>query len=101
MLSRRRFISLVPVAALGAMAANNVSAQAKVLESDNAAKALHYKEDASRIDTKLEPAFKPGSICATCALYTGKPGAVSGGCGALGGSLVAAKGWCLAYTKKA
>jgi hypothetical protein len=101
MLSRRRFITLVPVAAVGAMAVRTASAQAKLTEADPTAVALHYKEDASKIDAKKESSYKPGSACGGCVQYSGKPGDASGPCAAFGGKLVSSKGWCMAWVKKA
>ena len=101
MLSRRRFITLVPIATLGAMAAPCAFAQAKLTESDPTAQALGYKEDASKVDTKKYAGYKAGNVCANCTLYSGKASDASGPCSAFGGKSVAAKGWCMAWVKKA
>lgn len=100
MLNRRRFIAIVPVAAVGLM--GSLPAQAvKLTEADPAASALHYKEDASKVDAKANPMWKAGNICGNCQQYSGKAGAASGPCSAFGGKEVAAKGWCMAWVKKA
>jgi hypothetical protein len=101
MLSRRRFITLVPVAAVGVMAARSACAQAKLSESDPTAQALGYKDDASKVDKKKYAAYKPGSVCANCIQYAGKPTDPTAPCGAFAGKAVAAKGWCMAWVKKA
>jgi len=67
----------------------------KPLPLDNAtAKALAYAEDASKV---THAAFKPGSNCANCQFFT----AASGACSLFPGKLVAGKGWCSAWAKKA
>lgn len=101
MLSRRRFISLIPVAAVGAMAAGKVAAQEKLSEADPTAQALGYKDDATKVDAKKYAAYKAGSTCANCVQYSGKAGAATGPCAAFGGKAVSAKGWCMAWVKKA
>jgi len=101
MLSRRRFITLVPVATVGAMLARSAAAQAKLAEADPTAQALGYKEDASKVDIKKYSTYKAGNTCANCVQFSGKPGDASGPCAAFGGKAVAAKGWCMAWVKKA
>ena len=101
MLSRRRFITLVPVAAIGVVAARAAVAQTKLSEADPTAQALGYKDDASKVDTKKYAAYKAGSVCGNCVQYSGKAGAASGPCAAFGGKEVSAKGWCMAWVKKA
>ena len=66
-----------------------------VSEDDPTAKALKYTHDVS---TTREA--KPGSKCATCALYQGG-GAPVGGCLLFPGKSVKAAGWCSSWTPKA
>jgi hypothetical protein len=101
MLSRRRFISIVPVAAVGALVAPAAFAQAKLTEADPTAQALGYREDATKVDTKKYASYKAGNSCSGCVQYSGKPGEASGPCAAFGGKAVSAKGWCMAWVKKA
>jgi hypothetical protein len=102
MTSRRHFLATLPSIAILASAAPAARAQAvRLQESDPAAKAIGYIEDAAKVDVKKYPAFKPGSQCANCQLYQGKPGTGAGPCAAVGGKLVAAKGWCIVWVKKA
>lgn len=99
--SRRRSILIAaPALALGLMASRSASAQAKVTETDPTAVALGYKADASKVDTAKFKQFVKGSSCANCNFYVAK-GAVEGTCSALGGRLVAGKGWCMVWVKKA
>lgn len=100
--SKRRVFMLQAAAATGALVlARTATAQAMVSESDTQATALGYKADASKVDKAKNPKFAANQNCANCALYQGKPGSASGACGIFPGKLVAAKGWCTAYAKKA
>lgn len=67
-------------------------------ESDPQAQAQGYKEDASKVDTGRFREYKAGQTCANCSLYQGGPTDAQGGCILFGNKLVAAKGWCKAYT---
>lgn len=99
--SRRRSILIAaPALALGLVASRTASAQAKVAENDPTAVALGYKADVSKVDKAKFKQFVKGSDCANCNFYVAK-GAVEGTCSALGGRLVAAKGWCMVWVKKA
>jgi hypothetical protein len=103
MTSRRTFIlATLPAAALAVVAARTASAQAaKLEESDPAAVALGYKHDATKVDAAKYPTFAAGRNCANCQLFQAKAGEAWGACGAVGGKLVNAKGWCVAWVKKA
>jgi hypothetical protein len=102
MTTRRRFILIVPAAALAVATARTASAQAgKLEETDPQAVALGYQHAATKIDAKKFPAYALGHNCANCQLFQGKPGEALGACGAMGGKLVNAKGWCVAWVKKA
>ena len=102
MTSRRHFVLTIPAAALSLVAFRTASAQAtKLEETDPIAVSLGYRHDAGKADAKKFPAFAPGRNCANCQLYQGKAGEAWGPCGAVGGKLVNAKGWCVAWVKKA
>lgn len=102
MTTRRHFILIVPAAALALSTARTASAQAvKLEETDPQAIALGYRHDATKVDAKKFPAYAPGHNCANCQLFQGKRGEALGACGAMGGKLVNAKGWCVAWVKKA
>jgi hypothetical protein len=102
MTSRRHFVLTIPAAALSLVALRTASAQAaKLEETDTVAVSLGYRHDASKVDAKKFPAFAAGRNCANCQLYQGKAGEAWGACGAVGGKLVNAKGWCVAWVKKA
>ena len=99
--TRRRFLIQAAVAAtavplLARMAYSPAQADAlKKLTLDNAqAKALHYSDNASAVK---DPAYKAGSNCAGCQLFT----AATGACALFAGYSVNPKGWCSAWAKKA
>lgn len=99
---RRSLLAFVPAAGAVLMAGRTASAQpTRVDEKDANAVALGYKHDAATVDTKKHGQYVKGSICANCTLYAGKPSDPWAPCGAFGGKQVNAKGWCVAYVKKA
>lgn len=98
--SRRQFLmlgvgigsSLVVSGAAFADTANALS------ETDPAAQALGYKEDASKVDKAKFPSYAPGQTCANCSLYQGKATDAYGGCTLFGTKQVAGRGWCSSYS---
>jgi len=68
--------------------------------ADPQAKALGYIHDATQVDAKANPNYKPGQICANCIQYTGKAGEAEGGCNIFPGKNVKAAGWCKVYVIK-
>lgn len=100
--SRRSLLAIAPAAGVVLLAGRAVAAQpARVEEKDAIAVALAYTHNATMVDTKKHGQYVKGSICANCTLYAGKPSDPWAPCGALGGKQVNAKGWCVAYAKKA
>ncbi len=122
--SRRRFIAMALVAAAAPVANTLAAPQAaatkpaakkaatpakaapaaktgttlpKLPLTDPQAKALAYTENAA---TVKHPAYKPGSDCANCMLYTGSPKQAYGPCTLFPKHSVAAKGWCAGWVKK-
>lgn len=102
-LSRRRFLTLAAAVAAVPVALHSREAVAAdlpmVAADDPTAKGVGYVADAAA--AAKNPAFKAGSACAKCALYSGAAGAASGPCGIFPGKAVSAKGWCTAYAAKA
>jgi outer membrane murein-binding lipoprotein Lpp len=101
-MNRRRFIRLTAVGAALPIAgsligAAHAQAGTKVSETNPQAAALQYRVDATKAPARKDPTH----FCDNCALYTGKPGAAEGPCSLFAGGLVAAKGWCTAWAKKA
>ena len=64
-----------------------------IKESDPAAVKLKYKADATKAPERTNPA----ELCDNCLLYESKDSAY-GTCSALENKLVAAKGWCTAWS---
>ena len=105
-ISRRRLlqqalagIAAVPAAALVAREAL-AAKEPEVAESDPTAQSLNYVHDASKVNTKKNPTYKPGQHCANCIQYTGKAGEASGGCNIFPGKSVRAAGWCKVWVLK-
>jgi hypothetical protein len=98
--SRRRFIRLTVAGAsalpLAALVGRAAAQPAMVSETSPQAQALGYKADATKAPQRKDAA----AFCETCALFSGKAGG-EGPCAAFGGQLVAAKGWCTAWGKRA
>ncbi len=97
---RRSLLIAAPAVMLGLGLSRMAFAQAKVPENDPTATALGYKADASKVDTAKYKQYVKGSTCTNCNFYAAK-GAAEGTCAALGARLVASKGWCSAWVKKA
>ncbi len=90
-------VAAVPVTALLNRAA---AAPANVDPNSPQAKSLGYVEDATKVDAKANPNFKPGQECANCLQATGKPGDARVPCNIFAGQLVNSKGWCKVYVKR-
>jgi hypothetical protein len=100
-MTRRRLLRVTAMAAaavpLGSLLSRPAAADAPLISpSDPAAAAVQYVEDASQ-----SKAAKPGSKCATCALYQGAAGSAQGPCALFAGKQVKAAGWCSAWAPKA
>ena len=103
MTTRRTFVlATLPAAALAVWRrVPHPLSPPRLAESDSAAVALGYKHDAAKVDAAKYPTFAAGRNCANCQLFQAKAGEEWGACGAVGGKLVNAKGWCVAWVKKA
>ncbi|VTU14605.1 MULTISPECIES: high-potential iron-sulfur protein [unclassified Variovorax] len=101
--SRRAFVMSVVTGGAALTAATQVAAQAAVpvAESDPQAVALGYKADTTKVDKAKFPKHEASQMCSGCQLFQGKPADASGPCTLFGGKLVAGKGWCSAWVKKA
>jgi hypothetical protein len=76
------------------------AAPVKLDVNDPQAKALGYVEDATTVDAKANPNYKPGQDCANCLQSQGKPGEAMLPCNIFPGKLVNAKGWCKVWVKR-
>jgi len=91
-------VAAVPVTALLGRTAN--AAAGKVDPSEPQAKSLGYVEDATKVDAKANPNYKPGQVCSNCLQAQVKPGATEVPCNIFAGRPVAANGWCKVYVKR-
>jgi hypothetical protein len=101
--SRRRFIlgGATLATALTTGRAVFAADPVRLEESDPMAKSLGYVKDTAKADKVKFPKWAPDQDCANCTLYQGKAGSSEGPCQIFAGKLVAAKGWCSAWVKKA
>jgi High potential iron-sulfur protein len=68
--------------------------------SDPNAVALGYHADASQVDAKQFPTWRPGQSCDNCLQLQGKAGDAWRPCNLFPGELVHAKGWCRVWVPK-
>jgi len=85
-------LTLVPFAGIQSRRAH-AAALPLLSESDPAASALDYVEDATR--AKGAPS---GSLCSNCSVYGGADGAPAGSCTLFPGKWVKAAGWCKSWS---
>lgn len=92
-------VASVPVTALLSRIAR--AATGKVDPNEPQAKSLGYVEDATKVDPKANPNYKPGQMCANCLQAQVKAAnAASVPCNIFAAREVAAKGWCKVYVKR-
>jgi hypothetical protein len=68
--------------------------------NDPTAKALKYVVDATKVDAKSNPTFKPGQNCANCVQFQGKPTDKQAPCPLFVGKQVLAAGWCMVWVQR-
>ena len=91
-------VAAVPVTALLGRAA---AATGPVDPNEPQAKNLGYVTDATKVDAKANPNYKPGQICANCLqVPKGKEGGAEVPCNIFAQRPVSAKGWCKVYVKR-
>ena len=106
---RRRFLGLTATIAvlpmlspLAAAAPAKPAAPAKLpklTDANPVAKGLGYSENAASVKHAM---YKPGSTCATCSQFKAVAGGGAYGlCTLFPQNMVASKGWCAAWAKKA
>ena len=105
--SRRRFFA-VAGSAIGAAAVISVlPRQARAADlphleaSDATAQALHYNDDATKVDKAAAPTWKAGEACNNCNFCQGGANDQWGPCQLFPGKAVHRAGWCAGYAKKA
>jgi hypothetical protein len=90
-------VAAVPVSALLTRTAD--AAAGRVDPNEPQAKSLAYIEDATKVDVKANPNFKPGQICGNCS--HAKPGTgPEVPCAIFANRPVATKGWCKVWMKR-
>jgi hypothetical protein len=110
--TRRRFLAQVAMAvpagaALLDVAVSNTAfaqdALPKLEMTDPTAKALLYIDDATKVDKSnpMAARYTPDQNCANCSQIQGKEGDAYRPCAIFPGKLVASKGWCSVWAKKA
>jgi hypothetical protein len=97
---RRKFLFTCTVAAAAPLVAGSVHAQTKQKVDENSAqaKSLNYVHDATKAK---DPKRKPDQFCNNCQMFQAAASEAWGPCAIFGGNLVANKGWCSAWIKKA
>ena len=101
--SRRTFL-ISATGAASALATTRFAfaeTSAPLSESEPQAQALGYKADATKADKVKYPKYAAGQMCGNCQLFQGKSTDVTGPCSIFPNKLVASKGWCSAWAKKA
>jgi hypothetical protein len=91
-------VAAVPVTALLGRAE---AAAGPVDPNEPQAKSLGYVTDATKVDAKTNPNYKPGQVCANCLQApSAKAGDAMVPCNIFAGRTVTAKGWCKVYVKR-
>jgi hypothetical protein len=100
---RRSVVTALALASASVVLAPRRSALAagglpKLSVNDPAAVAVGYVEDAALVDPKKFPAYVKGSNCENCLQLQGTAGDAYRPCTLFKGKVVAAAGWCSAWT---
>jgi hypothetical protein len=91
-------VAAVPVTAILGRAE---AAAGPVDPNEPLAKNLSYVTDATKVDAKANPNYKPGQMCANCSqVPKGKEGGAEVPCNIFSLRPVSAKGWCKVYVKR-
>ena len=69
-------------------------------ESSATARSLAYVADATTVDDKAYPNYRPGQSCRNCSEYLGESADSQGACTLILGEFVLAAAWCKAWTQK-
>ena len=91
--------SVVCWLALSAAVPVFAQAGAHVDEADDAAVALGYRNDSSKVDQKKYPQHVKTQHCANCSFWQGKPDDAWAGCAMFGRKHVAKGAWCQVWAK--
>jgi hypothetical protein len=106
-IERRSFIRATLLGVVAVPAAALLSREARadddfptLKEDDTTAKSIAYVADATKVDAKAFPMYKPGQDCSNCKLYASDKDAPKGVCELVLGQYVLAKGWCKSWEPK-
>jgi High potential iron-sulfur protein len=104
-LGRRGFLARLAAASLALPFLGLPSARAEdpppLDPNDPTAKTIGYTEDASKVDPKTEPLFKPNSRCTNCTFFqTAQAKGENAPCTIFANRIVVGKGWCRAWSAK-
>jgi len=105
-MQRRSFLKAavlgaVSVQAITLAARSEAAAPLPALDPNDAtAKALGYVPDATKVDAKARPNYKPGQKCGNCVQFQGKATDAEGGCNLFAGKAVKGAGWCSVWAQK-
>ncbi len=81
--------------------AATVATKPHVAPNDPTAMALGYIEDATKVDAKKNPNYKPGQLCSNCLQSTGAAATDAWRpCNLFPNKLVKSAGWCKVYIKR-
>jgi hypothetical protein len=91
--------ALIPAA--GFMANSAAAAGLPPLDpKDPTAVALGFVTDATKVDAKANPTYKPTQKCSNCAQFQGKAGEATAACNIFAGKSVPSGGWCKVWAQK-
>ncbi|MFM1887105.1 MAG: hypothetical protein RL026_2262 [Pseudomonadota bacterium] len=105
-MQRRSFLKVALAGAVGAQVvtqaaqAGQAAALPLVDPNDAGAKALGYVHDATKVDAKANPTYKPNQKCSNCLQYVGKATDAQAGCNLFPGKSVKGAGWCKVWVQK-
>ena len=104
-MQRRSFLKAAVLGAVSvqgiAMATRSEAAALPALDpADATAKALGYVVDATKVDAKARPMYKPGQKCGNCVQFQGKVTDAESGCNLFAGKAVKGAGWCSVWAQK-
>ena len=99
---RRSFLITLVASGSATMALNAVgqSTPAHVDEADDAAGALGYKHDSTKVDATKYPNHTAAQKCNNCSFWQAGAADAWGGCAMFGRKHVNAAGWCATWAKK-
>jgi hypothetical protein len=90
----------VPVLGLTGREAQAAAGLTPLDPSDPLAKSLNFTTDASKVDAKANPTYKPTQKCGNCAQFQGKAGEKTAACTIFAGHTVPEGGWCKVWAQK-